>query len=576
MQLIKLSSDHDSFHTVPFHNGVNIIIGKKSNPLAKNDGNTFNGVGKSLIVHLLHFCLCSNKIPALESALPDWLFTLQFSASGSTHTISRNTSKQNIIIYDEIEYSLTEARSKLISHVLNSSDLCSVLSFQALLYKFIRRYRSSYIRYYDSHGKHSDDYQNLLYNGALLGLNTELIINKKKLKEEQDALKKTEKAFKMDPIFKQYYLGRDDAQMDADDLEYSISKLEQALDSFKVSSIYHEIEEQANSISHRKKELENQIAILENNEANINAALQIHTDFSIKYVEKMYETASIEIPQMIKKSLAEVEAFHLKLLKTRNLRLSEELRKNKASLNLKKQEVAKIGAEMDRLFSYLSSHGALEEYAALNRQLSDFQLQLSHIREYQNLLKSFQAKISEIKEQMIFENRDTDTYLNEVEPFIQELRHNYSKMTRLFYPKKKSVLLITNNIGDNKQRFNIDARIEDDSSDGVNEVKVFCFDMLLLMQQVSNFQFVFHDSRLFANMDPRQRATLYRIAYDVCHEYGFQYISSINDDALESIRNSMDDEEYQTILRDNIILTLKDDSPDSKLLGIQVDMDLES
>lgn len=87
-------------------------------------------------------------------------------------------------------------------------------------------------------------YQNLLYNGALLGLNTELIINKKKLKEEQDALKKTEKAFKMDPVFKQYYLGRDDAQMDADDLEYSISKLEQALDSFKVSSVYHEIEEQ--------------------------------------------------------------------------------------------------------------------------------------------------------------------------------------------------------------------------------------------------------------------------------------------------------------------------------------------
>ena len=99
--------------------------------------------------------------------------------------------------------------------------------------------------------------------------------------------------------------------------------------------------------------------------------------------------------------------------------------------------------------------------------------------------------------------------------------------------------------------------------------------MLLLLQQISNFGFIIHDSRLLANMDPRQRTTLYRIAYDICNENGFQYITSINDDALETIKDIMDEEEYQTIMENGLILTLNDDSPNSKLLGIQVDIDLE-
>lgn len=234
-----------------------------------------------------------------------------------------------------------------------------------------------------------------------------------------------------------------------------------------------------------------------------------------------------------------------------------------------------MGAEMDRLLEYLDTHGALEEYTALNKQLVDLKLQLNHIKEYQEMLKTFQSRLTSIKEQLIFESRDTDEYLSYAESLVKSLRQKYSEMTRMFYPKKKSGLLIANNSGDNQLRFDIEARIEDDSSDGVNEVKIFCFDMLLLLQQISNFGFIIHDSRLLANMDPRQRTTLYRIAYDICNENDFQYITSINDDALETIKDIMDEEEYQTIMEKGIILTLNDDSPNSKLLGIQVDIDLE-
>ena len=124
-------------------------------------------------------------------------------------------------------------------------------------------------------------------------------------------------------------------------------------------------------------------------------------------------------------------------------------------------------------------------------------------------------------------------------------------------------------------RYTLEARIEDDSSDGVNEVRMFCFDWLLLNCQKSKIKFVAHDSRMFANMDPRQRETLFRIAFETCQTTDFQYICSVNEDALLSFESMMTEEEYQDIVKSNIILELNDDSPESKLLAIQIDIDLE-
>ena len=144
-----------------------------------------------------------------------------------------------------------------------------------------------------------------------------------------------------------------------------------------------------------------------------------------------------------------------------------------------------------------------------------------------------------------------------------------------FYPKKRSGLVIKNNSGENTLRYTLEARIEDDSSDGVNEVRMFCFDFLLLICRKSKIKFIAHDSRLFANMDPRQRETLFRIVSETCPKENFQYICSINEDALLSFQSLMSNTEYEEIVTNNIILELNDDSPESKLLGIQIDIDLE-
>ena len=55
MKLLSLRANKPSFHPIVFKDGINIIVGKQVAPLDENDGNTYNGVGKSLHYTLFIF-----------------------------------------------------------------------------------------------------------------------------------------------------------------------------------------------------------------------------------------------------------------------------------------------------------------------------------------------------------------------------------------------------------------------------------------------------------------------------------------------------------------------------------------
>ena len=92
---------------------------------------------------------------------------------------------------------------------------------------------------------------------------------------------------------------------------------------------------------------------------------------------------------MIKKKMEDVLAFHNNLLSNRNLRLSKELQKQKQELKHIDEQIKSLGQRMDELLSYLDSHGALEEYVALTKQLTSLNNELNRIREYQKILKAY-------------------------------------------------------------------------------------------------------------------------------------------------------------------------------------------
>ena len=574
MKLLSLRANKSSFHPIIFKDGINIIVGKQVVPLNENDGNTYNGVGKSLTLHLIHFCLGANKISSFAQMLPDWEFTLTFEIDGEQYVATRNTKDQTKINFCGEIKSLTEMRAKLLELCFGISESPKNMTWNTLFSRFARRFRSCYATF-DSYVPKESDYSKILNNCYLLGIDIDLIVSKKELREKQLATSTIEKALKKDPVFKQYYFGKGDAELDVADLEYRISELEKEISAFKVSNNYHELEKEADEKSYQKKTLENQRVLINNYIKNIEDSFKETAQVKEEKALKVYETAKVEIPDMVKKNIDEVLQFHTELLKTRNIRLRKELNKQKAELQEIDEKIDTLGRRMDELLDFLNTHGALEEYVALTKQLTTMQNELNRIHEYQRILKTYKDTVLDIKENLIRQDRETQQYLEDAGEYLSELKNKYWAFTKRFYPKKRSGLVIKNNSGDNTLRYTLDARIEDDSSDGVNEVRMFCFDLLIFVCKVSKMRFIAHDSRLFANMDPRQRETLFRIVSEVCRTENLQYICSINEDALLSIKSLMSEADYEEIAGNNIILELNDDSPESKLLGIQIDIDLE-
>lgn len=574
MKLKSLCANQPSFHPIIFNDGLSIIVGKQASPHNENDGNTYNGVGKSFVLHLIHFCLGSNKIDSLSKNLPDWEFILKFEVEGNEYFAARSTNEQNKINFCGEDISLKSMREKMLVLCFGINNPPKYMTWNTLLSRFARRYRSSYSKF-DTYIPKEADYSKLLNTLFLLGIDTTLIVEKKELREKQTDAKETEKAIKKDPFFKQYYIGKSDAELDVADLEYRIDELEREILNFKVSSDYHELEKEANDKSYEKKRLENQRVLVSNYIKNIEESFKETSLVNDEDAIKIYELANVEIPEMIKKNIEEVLEFHRKQVSSRNIRLKKELRKQQLELEAIDKQINIVGDRMDELLGYLNSHGALEEYVVLTKQLSSLRNEMERIHEYQKILKSYKDIELKIKSSFINQDKETDEYLESIKSITDNLRARFWEYAKKFYPKKRSGLVIRNNYGENMLRYTIDVRIEDDSSDGVNEVRLFCFDLLLLMCKQSKMRFLAHDSRLFANMDPRQREMLFRIVYDVTHNSEFQYICSINEDTILSFKELMSEEEYSKIITNNIVLELNDDAAESKLLGIQIDIDLD-
>ena len=66
-------------------------------------------------------------------------------------------------------------------------------------------------------------------------------------------------------------------------------------------------------------------------------------------------------------------------------------------------------------------------------------------------------------------------------------------------------------------------------------MKIFCYDLMLISfarDRGLGIDFLIHDSTIFDGVDPRQRAHAIELARQMSEKYGFQYILTLNSDAL--------------------------------------------
>lgn len=576
MYLNKLSANMPGFHTIKFKDGLNFIVGRRENPAMKDLKETYNGLGKSLAIEIINFCLGSNKIDAFKENLQGWIFTLEFTIKDEKYVVSRSCDEQKNVIVNGEKTSLKKYNKIMQEKVfdLNDDKKIDYLTFRSLISRFIRRYKSSYNKY-DIYVSKETDYQKLVNNGYLLGLSAELIQNKMKLKKEIEQLGSAKRTVEKDAVLKEYFVGNEDLDIQITDLKDEIKEVENKIRSFKVAENYKDIQLKADEISHEKKEILNKLVIIENSIRKIDKSLKIKSDIQLESILQVYKEAQVVFEDKVVKNLEQVTEFHNKLLENRQQRLENQkiaMINEKMTLEQKAQE---YGKELDKTMYFLGSHGALEEYTAINDRLSELKSRLEKAADYKNLLETYENKLAEANIDIEKQKIQASKYIKENEDLFENIMSVFRTYSKIFYKDKASGLEIKVNDGANQLRFDINAKIIGDSSDGISEVCIFCFDLTLLKLGNHNVNFLFHDSRLFANMDPRQRLSLIKIVEEEAKKCNIQYIASLNEDLISTLKDVVDEEgynHYSKLIEDNTILLLTDHSDEDKLLGMTIDI----
>jgi len=576
MQLIRVYSNMDSFREVKFNKtGLSFIVAKQKDPEVTKRGQTYNGVGKSLLVRIIHFCLGASKNDYKEfcEKLPGWEFYLDFEIENIKYTAKRTTDNPNRIFLNGEDLSVNNFTKRMGELCFDIPEDISYLSFRSLIPFFIRPKRESYVDYYKP-GKTYRHYQSLLYNGFLLGLDVFLIQKKQDIKKEKDRIKQLEDNFKKDSLLRDFLTGDKDVTLTLIDLDEQIKKLDDNLKNFKVAEDYYDVQVEADKVERGLFDLNNKIIMLQNNIKNIDKSLNINPDINKNDIKRIYDESNIHFSENVVKKLDELESFYEKLIINRKKRLLEQRNRLDAEIQSKLEKSKRLQSELDRLMQYLGEHQALDVFVNLSNKSATLKSERESLKRYQNLQSEYKEKERSADKNLINLAETAEEYLKKIEPEISKLRNYFRNLAKKFYPNSVAGLTISNNEGDNQLQFDIDAKIESDTSDGINNVKIFCYDLTLLFKGHNhNINFIFHDSRLFDGIDERQKTDIFRTVYEEFFNTNKQYIATVNQNQLDEIKRLLTDEEFKKIIIDNTILTLTDESDSQKLLGIKVDID---
>lgn len=572
MYIKKLSANKNTFNDINFINGrINLILGTKT---SKKRGKSTNGVGKTLSVKIIDFCLGADVKKNAENSellkLNDWEFYLETNIDNQGFNVARSIDKKNKIMVNGKSFSIKEYK-QFMEDKLFIFDFEQALSYRNLISRFIRMPLKGYVDWKLCKEKENESVA-LMSNSFFLGLNLDLIQNKINIKENINKLNDNKKLIKNDENIKDIIKGKN-IGMNISSLQKDLRNLECRIEEFKISEEYNEIKLNLEDIKNKKNELINEIVKLQNVVDNIDKSLSVQYDVSSKRVIELYKKANIALGDNIVKTLDEVNSLHKELLINRQVRLKKDKEKFIEQINSIKKQISIYDNKIDSDMQYLIGRGTIEEYNNLMNRVTDLKLQIQKLEEYDNIINGLEKKIVDNKLKLAKGNVEAENYIEE-DP-IKEFSERFKEYVDYIYNcEKLSGIVLENNINENKIRFNLLPEIEGEKSAGINNVKIFCMDMLRLDIKIDHkVGFIYHDSTLFSEIDPRQIYFMLKLARRICEKNNVQYIINLNYDVydnINSVAETENDKEFIEYLKQGIVKRLKDDNVSNKLLGIQI------
>lgn len=579
MKLVAISSNKDSFKPVAFKSGLNLVLAERTDQSLSTDSR--NGVGKTTLLQIIDYCLGGRVIEgdSLHKLIgKDWYFTLDIEIDGSRLSVSRNVDSSEVTIEGDGIYKLgLSEKAEEVGVVIGPVEWSNWLgakrfdladrvdrapnspTFRGILRHFLRFRSEAYNNPFKTFGS-QPPVQTQAENAFLLGLNWKYALEWQRLKDREKRLK----ALSPSDVEE---LGEELAELQARRARESaqLNRLESDIAEFRVLPEYREVEARANTAAAKMREVSNQVLITSREiQLYEEQAVAEFTAEDQTRVEDLFNEVGVVFSEGLRRTLKQTRDFHASVTSNRKQYLESEIRRLRNVQDVRERNLQQLDNQRRGDLQMLQAHGALEDYAAMQKRLGILSASVTEIGTRIETIQEVRRGKAALKAEVLELSERVEQDLEERSPGYAPILNRFSEAFEALYGAEAYLLV---DVGDAGYRFRV--KVPREGSTGTGKVGIFAYDLAVAEAWATNHQgcgFLAHDSVLFDGVDERQTASAMALAADSASANGFQYLLTANSDDLPA-------EEFTRVGLDidaNVIIRLTDAEESGGLLGVRI------
>lgn len=498
--------------------GISFIYGDIQDP--KNLGATINSLGKTLLIKCIDYIYGANEdSKIIKEDIHGYILEAVIEYENKEYIIKRILGTSEEILINDKPYGLTEYKE-----FFNIKR--SVYGKQIIVNKKV-----SEISYRANPNK--DDFVNFL---NLLGLN-DIIKSIEEIYNSQDTIKSYKKNklelinfygdFDLKQIDEEIYFVDKEVKRLTDQLDVISKKIKTIEISEMQNNIVEEYANKSAKLKKTKSEYEN--AKLECSRLIEFIANSNKVDISSEHILAIYEKTKQEVPELVKRKIQEVEAFHKKVFDERKEFLNSKKGTIEKHIGKLEVEIANLSTEIDKLGKIISLNQVYQEsielYEKYNSDLQELKYKEGKLSQVKNIDDNINTEDSNLT--INFDDASKD--LAKYKELIEEYRDFIYNITKSIYDEDVNSYFDIN-IKKKHQKtrpVSLEINLKGDTGEGVNEVKKNLMDYLLF--RYNNYmEILIQDSSCYNGIDPRQVSNMITEVSNIAKTTNKQAIIAIN------------------------------------------------
>ncbi len=549
-----VTSDLSRFESLEFHAGLNVLLADKSE--GATDRQSRNGAGKTSFVELIHFLFGGNadrESIFRSEALTPWTFGARVEIRGSLVDIGRSGSKPSRILLqgDTSKWPLQPTLEAKTGDLIFSNEQWRTLlgtalfglpldseedeqtrfrpSFRSLFSYFARRQNSGGFVAPTQQSNKQQPWDQQVSMSYLLGLDTTIPREFQEVRTQEKAMSELRKAAKEGGLGR-YFGTAAELRTRLTIAEARARRLREQLANFVVVPEYAELEREASTLTRDISGINDQNTTDRELILQLEDALADEQPPAAGNLSLLYAEAGVVLPETVARRFEDVEHFHEAVVQNRRSHLTSEVQAANARIAERDGTRERLDQRRRQIMGILKSGGALEHYARLQEEAGRAEAEAEGLRQRlvtAERIESTKAELDIDRARLLKALQDDH---HERAHMITDAILDFEELSNALYEKAGSLTVSATPNGPT-----VDVRIDAQRSKGITNMQIFCFDLMLaelVTKRGMGPGFLIHDSHLFDGVDERQVAKALQLGADHATAIGFQYIVTMNSDAL--------------------------------------------